>query len=296
MTLLTRSFALSLALSAATLGTSQSLVRGFVGPESRQTSHPEGVIAASFSDHYDNSVAAGSFQASFKSARLNAVVNTVDKTGGGISSRVEIEDDFTVTGGEGLGVMFVNVRVHGDTGAAFYGNVETGGFASGSISFDMRTEAVDSYPGSYLDDYAFNWFKHSGANEFGTSHQEFALSSYYAAPDPTTYTTDELDADAGYYRLPIKFRFNTPWHISLSMAAWAENLNAGISTADFGNTFKWMGIDSFASVANDGTLTPILGASIQSLSGTNYAQAVPEPASMFALAGGALAFLRRRRA
>ncbi|RYG23488.1 PEP-CTERM sorting domain-containing protein [bacterium] len=295
MTLLTRSFALSLALSAAALGSAQSLVRGFVGPETRQTSHPEGVIGASYSDHYDNSVAGGSFQASFKSARLNAVVNTVDKTGGGITSRVEIEDDFTVSGGEGLGVMYVNVRVHGDTGAAFYGDRETGGFASGSISFDMRTEAVDSYQGSYLDDYAFNWYKHSGANAYGTSHQEFALSSYYSAPDPTTYKTDEFDADAGYYRLPIKFRFNTPWHLSMSMAAWAENLNAGISTADFGNTFRWLGIHSFASVGSDGTLTPIANASIQSLSGTNYAEAVPEPASMLALGAGALALMRRRR-
>jgi hypothetical protein len=295
MTLLTRSFVLPLALSAAALGSAQSLVRGFVGTETRQTTHPEGVIGATYSDHYDNSVAAGSFQASFKSARLNAAVNTVDKTGGGITSRVEIEDDFTVAGGKGLGVMFVNVRVHGETGAAFYGNIETGGFASGSISFDMRTEAVDSYQGSYLDDYAFNWYKHSGANAYGTGHQGFALSNYYAAPDPTTYKTDEFDANAGYYRLPIKFRFNTPWHMSMSMAAWAENLNAGISTADFGNTFKWMGIDSFASVGPNGALTPLSNASIQSLSGTNYAQAVPEPGSMLALGAGALALLRRRK-
>lgn len=295
MTLLTRSFALSLALSAAVLGSAQSRVYAFVGPEIRTTTSHDAVIGSSFSDHYGSSSVGGSFQASFRSAKLNAVANTVKGTGGSLTSRVEIDDRFTVTGGTGIGVMFVNLRVHGDAGAAHYGDIETGGYARGSLGFDLHTDAVDYYPGSIFDDYSFNWYKSASAGPSGTHRIEQANSTYYASPDYTSFTSKEYDPNAGYYQLPIKFRFDTPWEMSLS--AWVEvsNLHSGVSFADFGNTFQWLGIDSFASVNADGTLTPMTGASIQSLSGTNYAEAVPEPTSMLALGAGALALLRRRR-
>lgn len=294
MTLLTRSFAFSLALSAAVLGSAQG-VYGFVGPEVRRTSSPDAVIGSNYSDHYGSSAIGGSFQASFKGAKLYTDANTAKGAGGGLTAGVEIDDRFTVTGGTGVGVMFVNLRVHGDVGAAFYGDLETGGYASASSMFDLHTSAVDAYPGSTFDDFAFSWYKHASAGAGGTSHQEYALSSYYAQPDWSTYTSDTYDPSAGYYRLPIKFRFDEPWQISLSIRSSVDNLNSGVSVSDFGNTFKWLGIDSFATLNPDGTYSPLSCASIHSLSGTNYAQAVPEPASMIALSAGALALLRRRK-
>lgn len=62
--------------------------------------------------------------------------------------------------------------------------------------------------------------------------------------------------------------------------------------ADFGHTLSWGGITS---VTDTNTGTPVTGWSIQSASGVDYANPIPEPAATALLAGSMLLALARRR-
>jgi hypothetical protein len=89
--------------------------------------------------------------------------------------------------------------------------------------------------------------------------------------------------------------FGTPFDLSMSVtaASYTKNNSANpfaMARADLGHTATWEGITAVTGPNGD-----VTNFTVTSASGTDYVNAVPEPASMAALGLGALTLLRRRR-
>lgn len=92
--------------------------------------------------------------------------------------------------------------------------------------------------------------------------------------------------------IDIPFEFGESLYLNTFVYAGVSIRNgSGAGIADFGHTFEWTGVQGVFD--DDGNA--ITDFKIGSASGEDYVQAVPEPGTMVALAGGALALLKRRK-
>ena len=110
-------------------------------------------------------------------------------------------------------------------------------------------------------------------------------------PPPAGWVTSNgsLSGASTFFSPDLPMNWGVPWNVSVGLLAWAY----GTADANFLTTARITGVMLF-----DANHNPVNAFSLTALSGTDYVNAVPEPASqalwLAGLGGLALLALRRR--
>ena len=104
------------------------------------------------------------------------------------------------------------------------------------------------------------------------------------SPPPPGWTTSmgSLSGSSIFYSLDLPMNWGQPWDVSVGLLAWAY----GTADTNFLTTAKITGLELF-----DANHVQVTQFSISSVSGTDYAAAVPEPAAVWLFGFGLLGLI-----
>lgn len=168
---------------------------------------------------------------------------------------------------------------------------------AGTVRYSFSVDGVSSSlgaPGAYLfgDTYAVLDVQQDAGPVYEVMNARVGrgtTGTISGGAPPAGWSTGmgSLDGGSTFYSLALPMTWGTAWNLQVGLMAWAY----GTADANFMSTARLTGVTLY-----DASHTVVSNVSLTAASGTNYLNAVPEPASvLLMLAGlGALGLLARR--